>query len=269
MASQTYKAFALLGQNVEFSLDMLEARLRERFQGSPKWSLDREDDDELRVRAPGGSIQLWLNPDAAKENTALAIDFQSHPLAAEMSRCKRRVHIWTSDKDPDLVLRGVFHHICAAANEFKGVIVIDVLNQRVFEKGEPADPMENLAETAAKVKGLSAQDLYEQARRRWAEAIDLGLYDDTKVILGTTGLLQQAIKLDPRHVRALALLCDLLAAHTAYAEAASLVQRLIELEPTREEHQRRQNLLALPNGREKHGEIIGYLAVKWQTTSDW
>jgi hypothetical protein len=117
--------------------------------------------------------------------------------------------------------------------------------------------------------GPSAEELYRQARERWQRAVDLGLYDDPAVIRGTTGLLQKAIRQDPKHIKAMALLSDLLAALTAYEEAAILVVKLRELEPDVKEHRRRAELLALPNGKERRAEIMRNLAVKWQATDDW
>jgi hypothetical protein len=117
--------------------------------------------------------------------------------------------------------------------------------------------------------GPSAEALYRQARERWQQAVDLGLEDDSAAIRGTTGLLQKAVRQDPEHVKSLALLSDLLAALTAYEEAAALVLKLRALEPEAEEHRRRAELLSLPGGKAKRSEIMKHLAVKWQATSDW
>jgi hypothetical protein len=117
--------------------------------------------------------------------------------------------------------------------------------------------------------GPSAEELYRQARERWQQAVDLSLYDDPAAIRGTTGLLQKAIRQEPDHVKATALLSDLLAALTAYEEAAALVLKLRALEPEAEEHRRRAELLSLPNGKEKRAEIMRHLAIKWQSSADW
>src|SRR5262245_58304095 len=115
----------------------------------------------------------------------------------------------------------------------------------------------------------SAEELYRDARKRWSAAIDLDLYDEEESILRVAGILRKAMGQDPQHVRATALLCDLLAALPAYDEAAPLAERLIELEPDNEEHRLRQRLLALPDGTEKRGKVMERLAVKWMGTSDW
>src|SRR5262245_58720945 len=132
--------------------------------------------------------------------------------------------------------------------------------------------MTMIGEDMAKKKAESAQtaeDLYREARKKWGAAVDLGLYDEEESILRVTGLLQKALRQDARHVRALALLCDLLAALTAYEEASDLAGRLRELQPDVEEHRIRQELLALPDAKEKRAKIMERLAVKWQCTSDW
>jgi len=205
------------------------------------------------------------------DNAALAADLHDHPLAPAMATCLRRLEIWTSDKDPNNFLRPVFNSICAAANEFAGVIVLDVLNRQVFEKGQPANSIMNAAEVAAeavRAKGPSAEELYQQARSKWHATIELSLYDDPASIPSTTGLLQKSIRLNPNHVGALALLSDLLATLTAYEEATAFARRVAELEPTVEEHQRRLTLLDLPNGKEKRQQIMTHLEAKWQG-SEW
>lgn len=267
MKPKTHLAFAFLRDGTELTLDLLEAQLRERARPFPTRTLDREDVDELRLRTPDGSIRIWLREEMATDNAAQAADLRDHPLAPAIAACGRRLEIWTSDKDPNHLLRPVFHNICAAANEFAGVIVLDVPNRRVFEKGQPADSIVTAAEAVAeagRAKGPSAEASYQQARAKWHAAIDLDLYDDPASIRATTGLLQKSIRRDPNHVGALALLSDLLAALTAYEEATAYARLVAELEPTVEEHRRRLTLLDLPTGKEKRQRITTHLVAKWR-----
>lgn len=267
MASKTYQAFAFLRDDAELTLDLLESQLHERVRQFPSRALDREDVDELRLRTPDGSIRLWLREGMRTDNAALAADLQDHPLAPALAACVRRLDIWTSDKDPNHLLRPVFHSICAATNEFAGVIVLDVLNRRVFDKGQPADSIVNAAEVVAetvRAKEPSVEELYQRARAKWQAAIDLDLDDDPASIRATTGLLQKAIRQNPNHVGALALLSDLLAALTAYEEAAACARHVAELEPTIEQHQRWLTLLDLPTGKEKRQQIMAHLGAKWR-----
>lgn len=109
----------------------------------------------------------------------------------------------------------------------------------------------------------SAEDLVRQARSIWAEAIDLGLYDDPASIRRVAGILQRAVKADPAHVPALTLLADLLAALTAYAEADEFARRAAEAEPGAAGATRLRELLAIPNGRDKRAAIMSHLSAKW------
>jgi hypothetical protein len=111
--------------------------------------------------------------------------------------------------------------------------------------------------------GGSAEEFYQQARSLWADAVDLGLYDDPAALRRAAGILQKAVRQDPSHAGALGLLADLLAALTAYAEAEEFALRVQEIEPEPEEHRRRLELLALPNGPDKRQAIMAHLARKW------
>jgi hypothetical protein len=115
----------------------------------------------------------------------------------------------------------------------------------------------------------SAEQLYQQARGQWAHVVDLGLYDDEHAVFGVTGLLQKAIRQDGRHVKALALLSDLLMEVGAYDEASALVARLLELEPEGTEHRWKRAILARAPSKRKNNEIRKRLAMKWLTESDW
>src|SRR4051812_21563100 len=112
----------------------------------------------------------------------------------------------------------------------------------------PRRPPRERGRAMAKDKPPTAQELYQQARSIWAEAIDLDLYDDPAAIRRVAGILERAVKADPAHVGALALLTDLLSALTAYAEADEYARRLVAAEPDVAEHARRREWLALPNG---------------------
>src|SRR5262245_30382589 len=95
----THKAFVLLRDDAELTLDLLEAKLRERFPELGPRGFDREDVDELRVRTADGSIRLWLREEMAAENTALVPDGGA---------CQRRLEMWISDKNPKEALLRAF-----------------------------------------------------------------------------------------------------------------------------------------------------------------
>jgi len=117
--------------------------------------------------------------------------------------------------------------------------------------------------------GTSADDLYQEARARWAKAVDIGVHDDEKVIYGVTPILEKALRENPKHVKSLALLSDLLMAVGADEEASQLLARLLELEPDAKPHQEKMALLRQKRSKERSDEIRHYLSMKWLTTENW
>jgi tetratricopeptide (TPR) repeat protein len=115
----------------------------------------------------------------------------------------------------------------------------------------------------------SADELYQEARARWAKAVDLGVHDDEKVIYGVTPILEKALQENQKHVKSLALLSDLLMAAGADEEAIQLLARLLELEPDTTAHQEKVALLRQKRSKVRSDEIRHYLAMKWLTTEDW
>jgi hypothetical protein len=115
----------------------------------------------------------------------------------------------------------------------------------------------------------SADELYQEARDRWAKAVDLGVYDEESVIYGVTPILGKALRQNPQHVKSLALLSDLLMQMGADEEASRLLTKLRELEPDAKGHQEKAALLQQKRSKERRDEIRGYLAMKWLTTENW
>jgi hypothetical protein len=115
----------------------------------------------------------------------------------------------------------------------------------------------------------SADDLYQEARDRWAKVVDLGVYDDERVIYGVTPLLEKALRQNPQHVKSLALLSDLLMQMGADDEASGLLTKLRELEPDAKAHQEKAAFLRKKRTKERRDEIRHYLARKWLTTQNW
>lgn len=116
--------------------------------------------------------------------------------------------------------------------------------------------------------GASADELYNQARTVWTDAIELDLFDDKASIRRVAGILERAVRVDPAHTAALGMLVDLLAALTAYAEAEEYARRVVGLEPGVAEHARRLELLELPNGPDKREAIMAHLTRRW-LRSEW
>jgi hypothetical protein len=114
----------------------------------------------------------------------------------------------------------------------------------------------------------SADELYQEARDRWAKVVDLGLYDDDRAIYPVTSLLERARKQDSKHVKSLALLSDLMMELGADDEASELITRLLELEPDAKPHREKMALLKKERSKERRDEIRDYLETKWNT-DDW
>jgi hypothetical protein len=115
----------------------------------------------------------------------------------------------------------------------------------------------------------SAEELYQEARERWAKVVDLGLYDDQKAIYTVTPILEKALRQDPKHIKSLALLSDLVMEMGAYADATEMVANLLVLEPAGKVHQDKWSLLERKNSKEKRDAIRDHLETRWQTTDDW
>jgi cytochrome c-type biogenesis protein CcmH/NrfG len=126
-----------------------------------------------------------------------------------------------------------------------------------------------MAEPHPSDQDKSANELYQLARGRWAEILDLSLYDDTKTIFTVTPILAKALRQDPNHVKSLALMSDLLMEVGANAEAAELVARALRLEPGAKRHEDKAALLQKKPSKESRDEIRSYLAMKWLATEDW
>ncbi len=89
----------------------------------------------------------------------------------------------------------------------------------------------------------AADIYYQQARQRWVEVLGLSLYDDKKIIVGITPLLESALRINPNHIPSLSLLSELFIMLEAYEEAKGLASKLQALEPANEIHAKKQQLL--------------------------
>jgi cytochrome c-type biogenesis protein CcmH/NrfG len=118
-------------------------------------------------------------------------------------------------------------------------------------------------------KNNSADGLYQKARDRWAEAVDLSLYDSEEVISPVIEILNQALRKDRNHVKSLALLSDLLMEMGRDRDASMLVAQLRDLEPDAKAHQKKEALLKKKWSKKTFDEIRDYVEMKWLTTEDW
>jgi hypothetical protein len=44
------------------------------------------------------------------------------------------VEIWTTDRDPEVMLQGIFQGLCGMVNDFRGTIVVNLTDREVLDK---------------------------------------------------------------------------------------------------------------------------------------
>ncbi len=125
---------------------------------------------------------------------------------------------------------------------------------------------------ATRQETLSADQLYLEARGLWVKAVKRCIYDSEDIICRVMDLLERARQQNPRHVRALVLLSDLLMQLGAADEAMEVVSLLLRLQPNNKTHRRKKALLQQlqsKHGRDCQDEIREFIEVRWMTTNDW
>lgn len=118
----------------------------------------------------------------------------------------------------------------------------------------------------------SAEQLYKDARIRWAKAVRSGIYDNEDMIYRSIGLLEQARQQNPNHVNSLVLLSDLLMELGAVDEAIDTVDSLLSLEPNNRTHRRKQQLLRQVQSNPddaNHEAMRDFVEARWTRTNDW
>lgn len=105
----------------------------------------------------------------------------------------------------------------------------------------------------------SADELYQQARGRWQKCIDLSVHDDEQMVYPVTGLLKQALKVDPAHVPSLRLFCYLLMQIGATDEAKEVCKQLLPLVPSTEKATLPSSLIEEPNRSKR----LAWLFERW------
>ena len=124
----------------------------------------------------------------------------------------------------------------------------------------------------ARQANSSADQLYRDARIRWAKAVRSGIYDNEDMICRVIALLEQARQQNPDHVRTLALLSDLLMELGAADEAMDVVDSLLTLQPQNRTYVRKKALLRQlqSNPTDDNREAMReFVEARWTTTNDW
>ena len=118
----------------------------------------------------------------------------------------------------------------------------------------------------------TADQLYKDARIRWAKAVRCCIYDNEDMICRVMSLLEQARQENPNHVRTLVLLSDLLMELGVEEEAMDVVDTLLSLEPSNRTHMRKKQLLrqvqARPN-EDNREAMRDFVEARWTRTNDW
>lgn len=117
-----------------------------------------------------------------------------------------------------------------------------------------------------------AEELYREARARWAAIVDLSVYDDEEIITRVASALEPARAQDPKHVKTLVLLSDILMQLGALDEAMDAIDTLVELEPTSPTHAEKKRLvLALQADftSENRDAVREFIEERWTETDDW
>ncbi len=93
----------------------------------------------------------------------------------------------------------------------------------------------------------SSNEIYQQARARWRKCIDLSVHDDEQAVYPVTGLLKQALRVEPAHVPSLRLYCYLLVQIGATDEAREVWEQLAPLIPAAEKANLQAGLIDEPD----------------------
>lgn len=118
----------------------------------------------------------------------------------------------------------------------------------------------------------SSDQLYRDARIRWAKAVKCCIYDNEDMIGRVMGLLDQARQQNPNHVKTLVLLSDLLMELGVDEEAMDVVDSLLSLEPNNRTHLRKKQLLSQVQSQpteENRQAMRDFIEARWTRTNDW
>lgn len=118
----------------------------------------------------------------------------------------------------------------------------------------------------------SADQLYVEARTLWTKVVSLSIYDSEDMLRSVARLLQKARQQNPRHIRSLVLLSDVLMALGSDGEAMEVVDTLTELEPSNQTHGKKKDLLQrLQSQQTSDGRttVREFVETRWTQTNDW
>jgi tetratricopeptide (TPR) repeat protein len=116
-----------------------------------------------------------------------------------------------------------------------------------------------------------ADTIYQSIERRWAEVVDLCIYDVTSILEQHIEQLELALSKDPKHLFSLSLFSELLIIQESYSKAKVIIQQLIQLEPTNTLHQTKRDLLSNldVNDQDAKIEVEWWVIDKWRQVNGW
>ena len=118
----------------------------------------------------------------------------------------------------------------------------------------------------------SADQLYVQARARWAKVVDCNIYDNEDMLTSVAGLLKKARQQNSNHLQSLVLLSDLMMVLGAHHEAMEIVETLVGLQPHNQTHTSKKILLRRFQANqtdENRDAIRAFVESRWTETNDW
>jgi tetratricopeptide (TPR) repeat protein len=116
-----------------------------------------------------------------------------------------------------------------------------------------------------------ADMIYQSIEQRWAEIVDLSLYDVDSILEHNIAQLELALSKDQKHLLSLSLLSELLIVQENYSKAQVVIKQLIQLEPTNALHQTKHDLLSNLNINDQNAkiEVEWWIKDKWREVNGW
>ncbi|MCZ2340647.1 MAG: hypothetical protein LC104_02490 [Bacteroidales bacterium] len=123
MSSHTYEAIAFLQDDSDFDLDVAVRRLAEWF---PAKRIAR-DGKTITVDDPDWAVSFQLMDESfvAEESMEIAETFSSCSRSQDIANCKRRIEVYSTDPDLDMMHFNDFVLSCQTLETFRGVILFD------------------------------------------------------------------------------------------------------------------------------------------------
>ncbi|NJM46664.1 MAG: hypothetical protein HC860_11340 [Alkalinema sp. RU_4_3] len=116
-----------------------------------------------------------------------------------------------------------------------------------------------------------ADMIYQSIEQKWAEIVDLSLYDVDSILEHNIAQLELALSEDQEHLLSLSLLSELLIVQENYSKAQVIIKQLIQLEPTNTLHQTKRDLLSNLDVNDQNAkiEVEFWVTDKWRDVNGW